>query len=78
MLLLGSVCVQAKQVAPFGRRLLLGLGKSLRAVMGVIHQVATASTAFAFFLVLLFTSQTFVASKARPDMVHLTTVIVPL
>lgn len=32
--------------------------------MGVIHQVANASAALAFFLVLLVSSQTFVASKS--------------
>ncbi len=32
--------------------------------MGVIHQVANASAARAFFVILLVTSQTFVASKS--------------
>jgi hypothetical protein len=40
--------------------------------MGVIHQVANASAALAFFLVLLVSSQTFVASKSgKLDAGHL-------
>lgn len=46
--------------------------------MGLVHQVATASMALAFFVVLLVTSQTFVASKAKSDIVHLKPVILPL
>jgi hypothetical protein len=47
--------------------------------MGVFHQVANASTAFAFIVVLVLSSQKFVASRSlKMDASHVRSVTLPL